>query len=144
MSLPQFNFLLKPSKRKSSPCSLFQILYFFHCFKQSVYNIPDCKQLLSLAFLFPHLLSQFLPFPPGKKVWLCMCTPSPPPGVLADEDTVKLSYGLSYAVPDSSIASHLSEPETRSIRSSICLISARQPATPCGESIVGFIPLCTP
>lgn len=24
--------------------------YFFHCFKQAVYNIPNCKQLLSLTF----------------------------------------------------------------------------------------------
>lgn len=85
---------------------LFQIVYFFHCFKQTVYDIPNCKQLLSLTFFALIYSLSFVIFPLGEKVWLCVCTPSSPLSALAYENAVKLYYTPSYAVPDSVIASY--------------------------------------
>lgn len=134
MLLPQFNFLLKPSKRKSSPCSLFQILYFFHCFKQSVYNIPNCKQLLSLTFFFLiYCLSFFPSLQERKSGFVCA---HPPLLLVYWQTRIQSNYivaphmqYLTPLLPPTLRLRHLSEPETRSICPSICLISAGQPAT---------------
>lgn len=139
---------LQLSKRKIWPCCLVQIQISFIALSKLFTIFPTANSSshsLSSSLFIVSVSS----LPSGKKVWLCLCTPktpSPAPGVLAEENAIKLYYRPSYAGPDSMIASYTQIQALIWAWNKINPLQylPDQPAASPGSPIVGFIPLGTP
>lgn len=145
MKLYEFYFLPKLSRRKKLTMQPLFSFYIPSIALSSVYNIPNCKQLLSLTLFF-FLIYCLSFFPSLRKESLACVHPTHPPLLLVYWQTRKqwmyiISPHMQYLT---SLLRQFSDPETKSICSSICLIGAGQPATSPGSSTVGFIPFGTP